>query len=80
MITMRFYTEPIGFLNIDYLLERAGTRWGGMADLLWPAGLWERIVEDADMHGISPEQLVLRIVREHYGQGVERDGVYRDDE
>ena len=62
----RFYTEPIGFLNIDYLLGRAGVRWGGMADLLWPGGLWERIVEDSDKRGISPEHLVLRIVREHF--------------
>lgn len=75
----RFYTTPTGYLNVEYLLNRAGVRCEGLANLLWPGGLWERIVEEADERGVSPEHLVLRIVRQHFAQRAERGGMYDDD-
>lgn len=77
---MKFFKQPIGLLNIDYLLERAGVRYDGLADLLWPAGLWDRVVEDADERGIGPEQMLLHIVSQYYARMPVRGEVYDDDD
>ena len=72
---MRFYTEPIGFLNYEYLLGRADGFFGRARDLIdvpieffWPVCLWRRIVEDADERGMTPPQLVRQIVRDYYSR------------
>ena len=77
-MAMRFLTEPIGFLNVDYLLARAdgffghgGPRHSVLVEVTWPTDLWTRIVEDAIARGMDPDQLVCRIVSEHY----EREGI-----
>jgi len=84
---MRFFNQPVGLLNIDYLLERADsvlrrakTHMDVSVELFFPVRLWKRIIEDADTRGMTPPQLVRHIVREHYARCTQLEDVYDDDE